>query len=98
MSALWHTFVWLIDKPLAMPKGWVTHTFLGVSSILISPVGYSDILQILVPPDLRFSLAENRMQSIILTTVIQWISGRDGLSFSPRLAEIRLGRAFRSKA
>ena len=98
MSALWHTSVWLIDKPLATPKGCGTHTSLGVSSILINPVGYSDILQILVPPDLRFSLAENRMQSIIHTTVIQWISGRDGLFFPPRLAEIRLGRAFRSKA
>ncbi len=98
MSALWHTSVWLIDKPLATPNGCVTHTSLGVSSILINPVGYSDILQILVPPDLRFWLAENRMQPIILTAVIQWILGPDGLSFSPSLAEIRLGRAFRSKA
>ncbi len=98
MSALWHTSVWLIDKRPATSTGCGTHTSLGASWILIIPVGYSDILRILVPPDLRFSLAENRMQSIILTTVIQWISGRDGLSFSPRLAEIRLGRAFRSRA
>jgi hypothetical protein len=36
------------------------------------------------------------MQFIILAIVIQWIS--NGLSFSARLLDISLDRAFRSKA
>jgi hypothetical protein len=58
MSALRHAVIWLEEEKLTRGHSLPNHQFLSFRTA----------------GNFRFSLAENRMQSIILAIVIQWIS------------------------